>query len=88
MLVVYRGAELFQLLCKIFSAGFVCRSIGYAGAEVYLLLDIPVSAVCIELGYADCALGLFSLTVGYCPLLLLLHATIAMSNSSDSGIIV
>ena len=64
MLVVYRGAELFQLLCKIFSTGFVCRSIGYAGTEVYLLLDIPVSAVCIELGYADRALGLFSLTVG------------------------
>lgn len=87
MLVVYRGAELFQLLCKIFSAGFVCRSIGYAGAEVYLLLDIPVSAVCIELGYADRALGLFS-SLSVLPLLLLLHATIAMSNSSDSGIIV
>lgn len=64
MLVVYRGAELFQLLCKIFSTGFVCRSIGHAGTEVYLLLDIPVSAVCIELGYADRALRLFSLTVG------------------------
>ena len=87
MLVVYFGAEFFQLFGKEFSAGFVGGGVGHARTKIRLGLYVLVCTVCTELGTWTVALVASpSLSLSAADLLLLLlHATIATISNSSNG---
>ncbi len=63
MLVVYFGAEFFQLLGKEFSAGFVGGGVGHARTKIRLGLYVLICTVCTELRHLDSRFGRIALTV-------------------------
>ena len=61
-MIVYLGAELFQLSCQIFPTFFVRLRVRDTGTEISLYLNVLVGAVRIEFGSLD-----HFFVYGFCP---------------------